>query len=439
LKDTAWEVHRTSILERSPQHRQRLSFLSRCLRPGMTELYDFQIQDLPRIQRSFRTQWRRDGTPEDVMEGIVRGQKTVDDLLAFGFEAIPVLIRSITDDRYTTQTARGGINNGTFTRYLTLGELSCDVLSQLSGNRFSLNRLLSENATIQDMLVVVVWQSMEWQKELRFRDERAWCREQLVIHWTHEQESGIMINRAILSIVCSKYPDDLPALLASCRHPVSFAGGILNAVANSRMTLTQKRAVFQVAAAHPQVWHPFDLIFVSSSIDPVFAKARFREMIAHAEQPADYIPQYYSDYASLMIVDWLFEFNEPASWSRFESFLPKFPPSIRFAMIQQFFLHRDPDRPVDDCKPAISCLMKLIDDVDGCPVQYVPPPNDLTPPRTLGHLAQVQLAELIGDVVPAVVIRDAEDSSEYREELRAAAKRALARPGPVTASRSSRP
>jgi hypothetical protein len=426
LKTTAWRHQLKRLLEPDSDRREILKAMRLALCQNDKEFHEVQIEFHKDLERTVRLNWNRKGSPEDIIDEIVRGSKKADDLLALGFDAIPAVMRHLDDNRFTRETRAGGVNNSMHMYNARVGEICSSLLDTLFERDVS--RYENINPDVVDdnaFRRIQAWETNEWLQQLRLYGEKHWCVDNVLQSYEKLYPENAYLNESVLVILREKYPDELTALIPKQRKRVVRGSIFLKAMASSGLSKEKKLSALRDAATNPASWHPLDVVRAWKVIDANEARKQFAAILDLAFRTDD-LKQVVNREHDLTVLDAVHEFGDARLWKQFESVLPKIDARTCCSMINFSMSHSDNRSNYDHRKERISCLLKLLNNRTTLPAELEKDYGYMNiNPVTLGHVAMYKLASKLFIEIPSKPDRTAEEWKTIREQIRMAAEKEL--------------
>jgi hypothetical protein len=428
LKATSWHHQRERLLEPDSDRRAILKTMRRTLLPIDKEFLEIQILFHKDLERTVRLDWNRRGTPDDVIDGIVHGSKTQNDLLVLGFDAVPAMIRHLYDDRLTRTTAFGGFNNSSHIYSMRISDICSEILQELSGrevDRFSVFKEREiENSILHHRCA---WEANEWYQRAMLYGERKWCVNYHSFEYEDENTKSVSLNKSVLHVLREKYPEELPALVTKFKHRVDDGRIFLMSIVESRLTKDQKLDALRDAEGNPNAWHPLDVVLTMNKIDAEASRTMFATILGKAVRTGKLNHLCRRKYDTT-ILDCLHEFHDPEFWKQYKTLLPRFETTNRFEMIVRGFRDSEGKYTASHKKERLACLLQVLEDQTPSPdrINFIVDGEKMNP-ATIGYRAIVVLAREFNIEVPMDPRRSAADWAALREQVRVAAEKAIAK------------
>lgn len=427
FRQLAWHEQYNQLLQPDSDRRAIQNRMQQFLCPEDREFHEYQLSFLRDLKQTVRPGWNRKGTPEDVIDGLVKGTKTRDDLLALGFDAVPAMIRHFNDVRFTREVNHYFLNNSVGSYHQRVSQVCRELLESMFEDVRRFNKSNPDVSGETGYLIEQDWETNEWLRDVRLLGERKWCVRNVIRSSEPFRPEMTFVNESLLVILREKYPDELPALIPKQTKHVVLGLTVLKSIAESRLTKKQKLAALHDAENNPAAWHPVDVVRARKTIDASAARRQFAAMLDFAARSGD-LKKIVIRERDLAVLGALHDFDDPELWKSFELILPKIDTGTRIVMINIGLRHHDSKGEDEHIKERTACLLKLLDDTSPVPNEYEKNYTYLNlKPVTLGHLAMIQLSRLAQcEIVPKPDHTPAEWAA-IREKVRVAAEKELAK------------
>ncbi|MEZ6142426.1 MAG: hypothetical protein R3B84_17850 [Zavarzinella sp.] len=192
-------------------------------------------------------------------------------IACLGFEAIPMLIKHLDDERLTRsrdfRLHRQPIEMTTW----KVRDIVCDLLSDLSGWRLP-------RETKSGEVVEGEWRHSgyrlnkavvdQWWKETSKKNEEDYMAE-FVLPSANKDREFFELNRVLLYVIQKKYPLRLPEIYRNLleKRPEVESSLIAEAVLQSKLSDKEKVKIYSIAARHRQFDHRYDALSALSQMD----------------------------------------------------------------------------------------------------------------------------------------------------------------------------
>jgi hypothetical protein len=426
LKETAWFYHLHTLTDPKSDRRIVLSRLLRAYNPNDSKSRDKQNKVHDDLRNSIRPDWNRNGLPEDTIDGMVQGRKTIDDLLSHGFDAVPVMIRHLTDHRMTRGISFFECVMNEQYRFECLGK--CPRVSDICRRHLQLSMRDESSSRFdrrlkEDSDSIAVWndncarETMEWYERVKLIGEEKWS-------FTYP------LGRLAKSTIAQKYPLRLSEIINRHAGKPGYYTDLLEMVVNSRLPLDEKKKLLRIAEKYPQTWPPLQVINYTDRIDSERSRyllANFLDRISRRDPQTPGV----ESLDCFLLLEILQDFNSPSCWEKYRTIIPQMSDKTRSLLIDRDFLFDIDTSIFERMKCHLACLndttpLQTEKTKDGEVLNLLITQSGYKS-LTLADLAAIKLAEEFEIDIPWKPDRTPAEWSKIRDQVRIVAEKEIAK------------
>ncbi|MEZ6142425.1 MAG: hypothetical protein R3B84_17845 [Zavarzinella sp.] len=191
-------------------------------------------------------------------------------IACLGFEAIPVLIKHLDDERLT-RARDYDVKRNPRIKTWKVRDIVCDLLAKLSGNRLP-------RETESGEIFYEEWRTShyrlnkaavnKWWIETSKKNEADYMAE-FVMPPVDKKKEFLYLNTILLYVIQKKYPNQLPVIYRNLleKRPEVDSTEIATALMKSKLLEKDKVAIFTLAARHSKLEHRYDALDALSQME----------------------------------------------------------------------------------------------------------------------------------------------------------------------------
>jgi hypothetical protein len=245
-------------------------------------------------------------------------------IAVLGFDAVPLLIEHLEDDRLTRGVLMGFYDHRPWN--LRVRHVVSDLLSKLAGEELEISLADRSKGMMLDKA-----EALRWWNEARKVGEEAY----LLAHVLPARKVGAALNQHQLKVIQKKYPKDIPALYRTVldRRPDLESGWLVAAIRKCNLSSREQLELLSRGAEHTQMKHRLPALDLIMDLDT----KRFDTLLLATIEafPQDVQGEYWNcpeGNISLLAID----SDDPRVWRALEKVAKRSAVGLRLQMLDRF-------------------------------------------------------------------------------------------------------